>query len=496
MQRLDKALRHRSDRGTPVGADAMIERVAMELQGQRDLQLVDVREGGHETATQTTRPKEAARSTLPPQPRWRTRITAGVAFSAAFILIFGTVGVIGVLGLLGDGIEEIADMAEPTVVANPQTTVTASLTEIPAAITAIPALGEGWEIVLSNREPDLDLPWGPTNVVVTTAGYYVEFYEEDDFDARDWYLMTLGEGTRTLVDIDVPADGFATGGPGVVAWANVGPEADTEAQLWVSSDGIGFVRVAEDLLAGCDERSDCHGTEIYAAAASPAGRIVALAYDPLIWNGPCECFEFNPVALVSDDGYNWTRHSLDLASLLPEAWAGAADIRSPLLYVDGLWLTYGWSYQNSLYSTDTAFFASENGVDWEAIDTGNLFEQTYLMGVAANDRGVVAITGQAAYWSADGINWTRTGLTSGDEDTHKVAAYDDGFIVVSAPRDSGDGSWMDAIRHSPDGTTWTRISLELEEPAWWNSIVGDGPNLAAVGATQTNLLGIWLWSTE
>lgn len=56
------------------------------------------------------------------------------------------------------------------------------------------------------------------------------------------------------------------------------------------------------------------------------------------------------------------------------------------------------------------------------------------------------------------------------------------------------GAPLDTIWYSADGTTWSRMPLELEEPTNWNAIVGDGPNLVAVGVTNTNLKGIWRWS--
>jgi hypothetical protein len=361
----------------------------------------------------------------------------------------------------------------------------------------VPGLGEAWEIVLSTRPGDT-LTLEPNAVFPTGAGYYVKFLNVETSEI-DWYLATLDGGERTLVDVDVPGStgggGFVTGGPGVVAWTNVGPESSTEAQLWVSPDGIEFERVADDLLAGCAGVADCQGSEIYAAAASPTGRVVALAYDPLIWNVACECFELNPVALVSDAGHVWTRHPLDLLTVLPPEWQGTAEIRSPLVYVDGRWLTYATHYSIDCMCTETAFFASENGIDWQLVDTGELFDETYLMGMAANDSGVVAITSTDAYWSPDGIQWSRSAVTS-DAMLQKIAAYDDGYVAVgSSIVDEGTpavGS-LDRIWYSPDGTAWTQIAFEFEETTHWNALVGDGPNLLAVGSTENHERGIWRW---
>jgi len=495
MQQLHEILLHRAGRGTPVGADTMIGRVATELRGQEAQQVVVLPEEQHVMPVQPT----VRESVPPPTPPWPPRLRAVAAFGAAFLIVLGSVGVVA---LLPNSVEPVGDTTAVTVTTPPSTTLPTTTTIEPttAPVTAeppvIPALGEGWEIVLSTRPGDT-LVLEPDAVFPTGAGYYVKFLDVGTYE-NDWYLITLDGGEQTLVEVNVPASasagGFVTGGPGVVAWTNVGPESRTEAQLWVSSDGIQFERVAEGLLAGCEGATGCQGTEIYAAAVSPAGRVVALAYDPLVWNAACECFKLNPVALVSDDGHAWTRHPLDLLSVLPPEWQGAAEIRNSLVYVGGRWLTYAWRFDNSIYDTDTAFFASENGIDWQLVDTGNLFDETYLQGIAASDRGVVAILYQDAYWSADGDQWSRTVVTSdADAMLHKIAAYDDGYVAVGYSM-MDDGGPIDRIWYSPDGTAWTQIAFELEETTNWNALVGDGPKFLAVGVTQTNLRGIWQWS--
>lgn len=497
MKRLHETLIHRAGRGTPVGADTMIDRVTAELRGQEAPKVVALPEEQHVMTTQPT----MRESTRPPTPPRRPRWHAAAAFGAAFLIVLGSVGVVA---LLPNSEEPVADTTAVTVTTPPSTTlpttttVEPTTTPIAAAPGVIPELGEAWEIVLSTRPGDtllLEL----NAVFPTGAGYYAKFLDVETYE-YDWHLMTFDGGEQTLVDVNVPASasagGFVTGGPGVVAWTNVGPESRTDAQLWVSSDGIDFGQVAEDLLAGCEGISDCQGTQIYSAAASPAGRVVALAYDPLVWNAACECSELNPVALVSDDGYVWTRHPLDLLSVLPPEWQGAAEIRSPLVYVDGRWLTYATHYYNNCYCTDTAFFASENGIDWQLVDTGELFDDTYLMGMASNDSGVVVIMYTDAYWSPDGIQWSRSVVTS-DAMLQKIAAYDNGYVAVgSSIVDEGTSAVgsIDRIWYSPDGTAWTQIALELEEATYWNALVGDGPNLVAVGGAQTNLGGIWRWS--
>lgn len=443
---------------------------------------------GRRTMTTTLSPQ-------PPPTEPRPSLTRRWVWAFAAALI-ATVLVVGLVALLQPGSDSPVIDQATTSMATPSTTMTSTTgtsavpTTVPAAPAVLPSLGEGWDIVLSTRPGDSPLLAG-ASVSITDAGYYIETFDDDGYGR---YLIRRDGKDGTLVDIGVPGSGgFVTAGTGVVAWANVGPESRTEAQLWMSSDGVKFERVADDLFAGCAGKSNCRGTEIYAAAGAPSGRVVALAYDPLVWKPECDCFELNPVALVSDDGREWTREPLDLLSVLPAEWQGAADIRSPLVYVEGRWLTYATRYYNNGYTTDTAFFASENGIDWQLIDTGDLFDETFLLGIAANDRGVVALTREVAYWSVDGSDWTRTTLTDRD-DALKVAAYDDGYVVVSAPRVPESAARDDTIWYSADGITWSRTSLHLEEPTRWNAIIGDGSNLVAIGGTETNLNGIWRWS--
>jgi hypothetical protein len=437
--------------------------------------------------------------TAPVRPTKRPRWRPVVVFAAAGLTIL----LIGIPTLMFGVLSSAPSSEAPVTVATaPVTVATAPVTVATAPVTVAtavtPALGEAWEIVLSTRPGD-PLFLEPDPVFPIDTGYYVRFLNVESSEI-DWYLATFDDGERTLVDIDVPGStgggGFVTGGPGVVAWTNVGPESQAEAQLWVSSDGIDFESVAQDLLAGCDGVADCQGTEIYAAAASVAGRFVALAYDPLVWSAECECYELNAVALVSDDGYVWTRHPLNLLNVLPPEWQGAADIRSPLVHVAGRWLTYATHYSNDCMCTDTAFFASENGVDWQAVDTGELFDETYLLGMAANDSGVVAIMSTDAYWSPDGIQWSRTVVTS-DAMLQRIAAYDSGYVAVGSSKvDKGTpavGS-IDRIWYSPDGTAWTEIAFESAETTHWNALVGNGPNLLAVGSTENHERGVWRWS--
>jgi hypothetical protein len=415
--------------------------------------------------------------------------TVGVS-AAAFAVTILAIGVVALLQQGGDSpVTGQATTITATTTAAPTTSTSVVTTTVPAPPVVTPALGEGWDIVLSSRPGDSP-PLGGASVSISEAGYYVETFANDKYLK---YVMRRDDDAGTLVDIGVPGSGgFVTGGPGVIAWANVGPESRTEAQLWVSSDGIDFERVAVDVFSGCVGSSDCRGSEIYAAAGAPSGRVVALGYDPLVWNAECECYELKPVAVVSDNGYEWTRQPLDLLSVLPGEWQGAADIRNPLVYVKGRWLTYATHYSNDCMCADTAFFASENGLEWQLIDTGDLFDETFLHGMAANDRGVVALAPEAAYWSPDGIEWTRSTLSDA-EWTQQVAAYDNGYVVSSVPR-SPDGAGLSSIWYSADGTNWSWMPLELEEPTHWNTLVGDGPYLVAIGGTETGLNGVWRWS--
>lgn len=440
----------------------------------------------------------------PTEPRLDIPPTANRRWAWAFAVALAvTVLVVGLVALLPGGDSPVVDEPTTTVPATTTTpttsptspttspTTTATSTTVPETPAPIPPLGDGWQMVLLSRARDFPR-LSIDDLVRAGPGFYVPFF--DDFEAAetDWYLMNLDNGDPTLVDVDVPAGGFETGGPGVVAWATTGPETRTEAQLWVSVDGIQFQRVAEDLFAGCQGEPNCLGSEIYAAASSPQGRVVVLAYDPLIWIPDCECYDLNPVALVTDDGHQWTRQPLNLLELLPAGWQGSADIGNPVVYVDGRWLTFATSVLWGT-SSETAFFTSPDGILWEPVDTGSLFEKTYVSALAASHRGVIALSGRTLFWSADGIDWTASS-TRLPEDVFPgpIAAFDEGYVMASTTGVAG--FHLTDIWYSPDGTTWSSMPLVLDEPALWNTIAGDGSELLALGGTQENLFGIWRWA--
>lgn len=457
MLHLDEALLRRSEEGTPIGAERMIERLNAELESSE----VPTLQTGREPITR--RPL-----------RWR----AALAFIAAVVLVLATIGVVG---LLREEPSDVVDTPDLSIVEPPvETTLPADAGAPPP--TVIPSLGEGWDVILSTRSGDNPI-LEPFGLFRTGMGSYVLYFDNVTETSR-YRLMTFDGGQPSLVDIEAPLSGFTDGGPGVVAWANTGPETDLEAQFWVSTDGIGFERVAPDLLIGCDAEPNCHGTEILTATGSPDGRVVALAYDGLVWDPETGNYDVTVVALVSNDGYEWTRHPIDLLTVLPEEWEGWADVRKPLVYVNGRWLTFGIHYYNDGYSTDLAFFASTDGMIWEPVDTGDLFNETYLEEeIAANGQGVVTVAHNSIYWSPDGLEWTRVA----NDVSGTPVALDDGYALIE-PDTMGGSLW-----YSPDGLDWTPMPYEFDEPTHWNEIVGYGSDIMAVGATETNLRGIWHW---
>jgi len=454
MQRLDEALRHRSERGNPVGVEQMIERLMAELDGSG-------------TAVVTARPRSLG---LP--LRWR----AGLAFVAAMVLVLIT---IGVAGLLREDTSDVADTPDVSLV-EPTTPESAAETIRPdvgaPGPAAIPALGDGWDVILSTRPGDNPV-LQPYGLFRTDIGSYV-LYFDNQTGSWQYRLMAFEDDQPALGDIETPLTGFTDGGPGVVAWANVGPDRDLKSQIWVSSDGIHFEQVAKDLLVGCETEPNCHGTEILVATGSPDGRVVALAYDGLVWDPETGNYETTEVALVSEDGYRWSRHPIDLVTVLPEEWEGFANIQSPLVYVNGRWLTYAsrmvWDV-----SADTVFLTSTDGVDWEIVEPSDLFDETSELGLAASQKGVITVAHNSIYWSPDGMEWTS--VASGVSGS--PVAYDDGFVVVGAT----------TIWYSPDGIDWTSMPFDLDETIHWNQIIGYGPDLMAVGATEEHLKAIWHW---
>jgi hypothetical protein len=454
MQRLDEALRHRSERGNPVGVEHMIARLTAELDGS-------------DTADVMAQPRWLG---LP--FGWR----AGLAFVAAMVLVLIT---IGVAGLLREDTSDVVDTPDVSL-EEPTTPESAAETNLPGAgapaPAAIPPLGDGWDVILSTSPGD-NPALEPFGLFRTNIGSYV-LYFDNEAGSQQYRLMAFEDDQPALGDIETPLTGFTDGGPGVVAWANVGPETDLEAQIWVSSAGIHFEQVAKDLLVGCETEPNCHGAEILVATSSPDGRVVALAYDGLVWDPETGNYDVTEVALVSEDGYQWSRHPIDLVTVLPEEWEGFANIQSPLVYVNGRWLTYATRIVWGI-SADTVILTSTDGVDWEMVETGDLFDGTSELGLAASHAGVITVAHDSIYWSPDGMEWTSVA----SEVSGSPVAYDDGFVVVGAS----------TIWYSPDGIDWTSMPFDLDETIHWNQIVGYGPDLMAVGVTEENLRAIWHW---
>ena len=186
-------------------------------------------------------------SSAPVRPTRRLRWRPVVVFAGAGLTIL----MIGVPTLVFGVLYSVPSSEAP---------VTATTAPVTVAPPVVPELGEGWEIVLSTSPGDAMFL---ESVFPTATGSYVRFLNVETSEI-DWYLAMFDGGERTMVDVDVPAStgggGFVTGGPGVVAWTNVGPESQSEGQLWVSSDGIDFERVARDLLTGCEGVAECQGT--------------------------------------------------------------------------------------------------------------------------------------------------------------------------------------------------------------------------------------------
>ncbi len=425
-----------------------------------------------------------------PSMRWHQRPLAVAAASALLVAIL--IGSLVLLQPFGTSDEApLVDDPEVTTIEEPPVTTTPAAVEttgpqapqttasepIGAAPLPPPNLGGGWELLFSTGPDD-----GVTldGISVTGGRYYLSLVGGDDHYAA--VLDPASEPNR----LDLPGGvGFVDGGPGVIGWS-------MDGRLWASVDGLGFEQVGEDTLRGCSGvASGCEGSEIYAVASSPDGTVVALAYDPLVWDTECECYHLNAVALVSSDGFEWTRHPLDLAALLPPAWDGSADIRSPLVHVDGRFVTYGTHYSNDCMCASTTFFASEDGIDWYPVDTGTMFEESYLLGLTVNADGIVAVGGTTIYASPDGLNWTAV-QPAGYGYPLGVAAYDGGFVIVTS-RDIDDVA-IDTAWYSADGTNWTDTSLDLGVEIRSIGIIADGPDLVAHVAFGSNEWGIWHWS--
>jgi len=224
----------------------------------------------------------------------------------------------------------------------------------------------------------------------------------------------------------------AAGAPGLVAGGYVTSGGAPRAALWNSATGRAWT-IVRALPAG--------SPSLVAGLAGDARGVVAVGS-----SGGA------PAAWASTDGVSWRTTSFDAE---PAA-------RMTSVAIGSVTVAGGWAGGPS--DTPAArFWVSRDGTSWRAAHTdGEMAVNARILAVAASPNGYVAVgqtgsegqpTGATAWFSADGLTWSRVADRDLPQDAvlEAVASTSDGFMAVgsSVARDRA------VVWQSPGGHTWT-----------------------------------------
>jgi hypothetical protein len=291
---------------------------------------------------------------------------------------------------------------------------------------------------------------------------------------------------RIVMTWEQPAEvgTLIVGGPGYVLAGSVcetlewGACAGPEPAVWVSSDGVGWQRVAEEAFAGVKGR-------ITGIAAGPGGLVaVGTRADTMFGGG---------MAWYSPDGVTWTQ--------APDP--GGVLVGSGVTVVGGI--TAGGpgfvavGFENPAGSdTNAVVWVSEDGRSWTRIEDTDLlgdpatFVSEDMGTVMPGGPGLVAV-GSSVWVSADGFDWAKVprdafeGLESPLSSRYGRAGL--GFTHVTADPLSGSLILFRSGPHpqiwtSDSGTRWTRV------PDPDDSWEGSGDGIFASAWDQQTVLAI------
>lgn len=176
---------------------------------------------------------------------------------------------------------------------------------------------------------------------------------------------------------------------------------------------------------------------------------------------------------VSEDGFDWTRTSLDEATFGGE---GTLTINSVVAGGPGLVAVgvHGTDSDPIRSRDDGVVWVSPDGYNWTRVWDEDL-SGAWLSCVTVGGPGLVAV-GSGVWVSEDGYDWTRIrGEAAPDtSDISAVTAGGPGLVAVGF-----EGVWL-----SEDGYAWTLVDLPPDgqhlPPLEWGLVAG-GPGLVAVG---------------
>jgi hypothetical protein len=292
---------------------------------------------------------------------------------------------------------------------------------------------------------------------------------------------------------------LALGGPGLLAVGFDGSGGNLDGAVWASVDGTEWIRVLDPLF------SDGGDQEIRSVVATERGFVAAghdstnTQVDAAIW--------------VSSDGLDWRRVFDPALGGFGQQRIYSIDVGEHGLVAAG---SNYWPNQFGLFNMDARVWFSEDGLSWSYIDDpmfGGPGWQ-FISAVAAGPEGYVAagtdilgrpgVDNDVGVWvSADGITWNRVAEDTFDiPRVQRVSAMihgPEGFVGVGYDT-LASGSRIPAVWLSADGITWTQIDdPAFTEPGhrWMNTVTTGGPGLVAAGADGTRPVGdpaVWLYA--
>lgn len=398
---------------------------------------------------------------LEPADSRQRRLNPALAFAAALVVAF--VAVAGGVLLMRGGEAPVA--GEPTTTATP---TTAALTTEAPTTTALPEAppspfppldpGAAWEIVASG---EMEVPTMAVTFVdgigwIAVGGPYVMVSD----NSADWIS---GDSDGVLFEDAAFLTGVVAGGPGAIAYGRT-CEANgdfsweptpcpQEPVLYGSADGLVWERIDDDAFIGCsaDEGMECYAG-VNEVATSGTGTLLATGPDRVTPSEQANRYDVDTAVWTSADGRSWTRHDIDLASFVPADWSIMAESFDHVVHTGDRWIAFLLinRYVPAIddWEGQIIVVESSDGAEWTVVDTGETFVGAYVAEVVSGPQGMLAIGGDAVWWSDDGNDWHRADLPTGEEYSQAVA-LESGFIVASRETPGT------MFAFSPDGATWT-----------------------------------------
>ena len=321
----------------------------------------------------------------------------------------------------------------------------------------------------SNPAPTATPSPSPSPTAVATASDGSSIVA--DGPSVTWATVPLRQfGSNT-----VWAVGAAQVGGTLVVIAYDSTQNDMKPVIFESTNGTDWIRVPTDGAEFAHARLDY-------LLPIPGGLLLvgeSLEPDPLCAGGALGC---NPISAMfmwrSSDGHTWQR--LPAATTAPFDRVGSVSMSSG---PKGL-VAFGLRFPATGVESKNVVLHSADGISWSSADfpdqnggsSGVLVQQVIAtpngfvaVGSADQAPGSGAAVGGAAWYSPDGLTWTRATTPAGSTElTRYAAAGSTGMVATS------NGLWVSA-----DGKTWqTADTSPFTNGSSW--ITGDGDQILVI----------------